>query len=322
MDRETGPQEPKRLRDEPGAAADLLRQGEAAFRRGLDESRAFRGGTRVQRRRALVGWAAAAAVCATVLVSLGTNAPRNVVATFSVTAEPPSTAPARVPTAAPPTLGVSAAPVTAPRALPAPTASSEAFSSSTSEEECKRQLAANTPERAVECFRARSRENGLDGEVALYEAARVSVESLNDPSRALPWLEEHRQRFPNGVMRGEIDWLRVRSLERAGRFQEALTASEALLATPAGRTLSGELHLLRARVLADSLGNCADAVSELVALIGEPSSRGDEAELRRAACLEKLGRKADAVAAYTQYLTRAEPKRAAHARERLAALQP
>lgn len=122
-------------------------------------------------------------------------------------------------------------------------------------------------------------------------------------------------------MRGEVDWLRVRSLEQTGRFREALAASEALLASPQGRALSGELHLLRARIHADALGDCGEAVSELVALIGDPSAGGDEAELRRAACLEKLGRQSDAIAAYKQYLARTAPKRPANAQARLDALE-
>jgi tetratricopeptide (TPR) repeat protein len=326
MSDESPAQKPPPLRDEPGASGALLREGEAEFRRDLDEPRAFRRGMRTRQRRAAASWSAAAAVWATVLVWLaGTDASTPWVApgALSVSAEKLHLAPLREPSPVVPALAVSTTAVPARRtSSPAPPpASAQATDTFATEAECRAELAANKPERAVACFRARSRAPGVKGEVASYEAARLAFERLKDPARALPWLEEHRQRFPNGALRGEVEWLHVRSLEQAGRFREALAESETLLASPEGRSLSAELHLLRARIHADAHGDCAEAVSELVALIGEPSARGDEAELRRAACLEKLGRQADAIAAYKQYLARAEPKRAAKAQERLDTLE-
>jgi tetratricopeptide (TPR) repeat protein len=326
MSHEPPAPDPPPLRDEPGASGALLREGEAEFRRGLDEPRAFRRGTRTRQRRAAASWSVAVGVWATVLLWLaGTNTstPWGAPGALSVSAEKLNLAPLREPSPVVPALAVSATALPARRASPPapPLSSVQAPAAFVSEAECRAELAANKPERAVACFRARSREPGVKGEVASYEAARLAFERLNDPARALPWLEEHRQRFPNGALRGEVDWLRVRSLEHAGRFREALAASETLLASPEGRTLNAELHLLRARIHADAHGDCGEAVSELVALIGEPSARGDEAELRRAACLEKLGRHADAIAAYKQYLARAKPKRAAQAQERLDALE-
>jgi hypothetical protein len=135
----------------------------------------------------------------------------------------------------------------------------------------------------------------------------------------LALLDEHKKRFPDGAMRGEVDWLRVQALERLGRLDDALGESEKLLATPAGRTLASELHMVRGRIY-DGRSDCGRAASEFVALVGEPGALGDEAELRRAECLEKLGRSDDAAAAYSQYLRRAEPKEAAKARDRLQAL--
>ena len=58
-----------------------------------------------------------------------------------------------------------------------------------------------------------------------------------------------------------------------------------------------------------------------MALVGEPGVRGDEAELRRAACLEQLGRHQDAKKAYAQYLERENPAAAGRARERLQSLE-
>jgi tetratricopeptide (TPR) repeat protein len=324
MSDDPAPQNPRPLRDQPGAAGALLREGRTEFRRGLDESHAFRRGTRTRRRRAAANWSAVT-VGAALALWLGTKALSPFVppSAPSVSAEKLNQAPTPKPSAVVPALALSATTVSHRQAppQPQPTVSVQAPAASPSEAECRGELASNKPARAVDCFRARSQEHGVTGEVASYEAARLAFEHLNDPARALPWLEEHRRRFPNGALRGEVEWLRVRSLERVGRFQEALAASETLLASAQGRALSAELHLLRARIHADALGDCGEAVSELVALIGDPSERGDEAELRRAACLEKLGRESDAIAAYRQYLARTAPKRGASAQERLEALQ-
>ena len=63
-------------------------------------------------------------------------------------------------------------------------------------------------------------------------------------------------------------------------------------------------------------------LSELVSLVGEQGARGDEAEMRRAACFERLGRTNEALQAYEKYLERAEPRRAAEARAKIEALRP
>ena len=87
------------------------------------------------------------------------------------------------------------------------------------------------------------------------------------------------------------------------------------------RALSSELHLLRGQIFQDRRQNCAAAASEFVALIGEPGRLGDEAESRRAECLERLGRTSDARLAYQQYLRRSDPISADKARSRLGSLE-
>jgi hypothetical protein len=175
---------------------------------------------------------------------------------------------------------------------------------------------------AVDCFEELSRaETGLTADVALYEAARLSAEGLQDPKRALRLLDEHQRRFSGSALRGEVEWLKVRSLHRSGRVDEALQASEALLATAAGRTLASDLHFLRGQIYQDARRDCAHAINEFVALVGEPGTRGDQAEFRRATCLEQLGRHADALAAYERYLQRPQAASAKSARERLERLR-
>jgi tetratricopeptide (TPR) repeat protein len=185
---------------------------------------------------------------------------------------------------------------------------------------CRSWASRAQPERAVDCYQTLAREAGLGAEVALYEAARLSAEALGDAPRALTLLEQHGARFPNSVLRVEVEWLKIRSLERAGRLDEALSASEALLDSAVGRTLAPKLHLLRGRIYAGARQQCALALPEYVALLGEPGPAGDEAEFKRAQCLEQLHKPAEARAAYQRYLGRADARSAETARARLVAI--
>jgi hypothetical protein len=316
------PKNPPRLAGDGGEAGELLRSAGDRFGERLDESGAFRSVERRRRRRAALSWGivcASGVVAVTALTqSVGRVAP-GASAELMLTAEPlpPPTAVASVP--APPVVDPPAARVE-PSKASAPAVRIPSLPSS--EEGCRKLVAESESERAVECFRALGRGQGLGAEVASYEAARISAETLRDAARTLRLLDEHVVRFPSGAMRGEVRWLRVQSLERAGRLDEALAESEALLAAPEGRALSSELHWLRARIYEGALNDCQLAASELVALIAEEGPRGDEAAMRRAACLERLGRTNEARAAYEHYLGRAEPRRAAEARARVEALRP
>lgn len=329
---------PERLSADAGDASRLLHSAETEFRLGLDESRAFQRIERARRRRATVGWAVGAASAAALVLALtnGAGPVGRAPAEIALTPEPLPTGPAPVlvepvprsehpppPDAPPPTeIPVNRTSTPAVPAIvraPAPIADA---AEATSEAECRALAGAGQIERAIGCFRVLARGSGVGAEVASYEAAQLSANALGDPARALTLLEEHGRRFPNGALRGEVAWLRVQSLRGAGRVEEALIESEALLDTAAGRVLSADIHWLRARIHEEDQNDCQNAVISLVALIGERGPRGDEAEMRRAGCLERLGRSAEALAAYERYLLRPEPRREAEARARIQALTP
>jgi hypothetical protein len=299
-----------------------LRSADDEFRRKLDESGAFRTVERARRRRVIAAWALSGSVflAAVVVLSLGAGGIAEGPIEVTLTPErlPPPVPPE--PQSAPSLDEEPAARVveaTRPSALPSRATGAD----QPDEASCERLAADGDSERAVSCFGALTRGEGLAAEVASYKAARISAESLRDPKRALRLLDEHDERFPSGTMRGEVRWLRVRSLERAGRYDDALTESEALLAAPEGRALAPELHWLRAGIY-EARRDWQRAASELVSLVGEPGPRGDAAEMRRAACFERLGKSSEALAAYEKYLERSAPERAEEARAKVEALRP
>ena len=323
--------DPPRLVSRDDRAGRLLREAEQAFQSQLPSDRAWNRFQSRRQGRRLAQFAVLAAVAglAVVFIRHRMAAPASIEAAVLVAERVPTPQPSAVlnhgvalpdrrdppPTTTVPRSRPSARVVAGSRAALAPP-SAEALT----EAACRGWVSQARPERAVDCYQALARDSGIGAEVALYEAARLSAEALGDAPRALKLLEQHRARFPNSALRVEVEWLQVRSLERAGRLNEALTGSEALLDSAGGRSLASKLHLLRGRIYADLRHDCALALSEYVALLGEPGPAGDEAEFKRAQCLEQLTKPEEARAAYQRYLGRADARSATAARARLSAL--
>jgi hypothetical protein len=328
MTRESRPN-PPRLAERDDAAGRLLGEGADAFGGPVDEARAFHRLERTERGRTRLAWAGGAAGLALVL-SFWWGGPRRSggAVEFAAVPEAVPTVASRVnaPALAVTTTDAERPPVEPSQAPhtgaspPAPAPAEPTEPTEPTEARCRELAQKTSPQRGADCFRSLSRGSGVEAEVALYEAARLSADKLSDHARALELSEEYERRFPSGALRGEIAWLRVRSLRAAGRLDEAFSASERLLDTKAGRALSRDIHWLRGVAYQDERNDCERAASEFVSLIGEPGARGDDAELRRAHCLEQLGRNADARRAYEQYLKRASPLRVSEARARLEAL--
>ena len=327
--------EPPRLARRDDRAGRLLREAEQAFRSQLSPDLAWKRFQTRRRRRWVVRFAVvAAAMMAGVVFARLRLAVRVPVEAATLVAEqvpPPQPSSLRPPPVAlerrvPPSVST----VRRPSSSAIPSAS--AFTTSTArgavgvpaepltDATCRAWVSQGHPDRAVECYRTIARDSGIGAEVALYEAARLSTEALSDAPRALALLEQHNARFPNSVLRVEVKWLEIRCLERAGRLDEALSASEALLDSAVGRSLAPKLHLLRGRIYAGARHECALALPEYVALLGEPGPAGDEAEFNRAQCLEQLHKPDEARAAYQRYLDRADARSADIARARLSAI--
>jgi predicted negative regulator of RcsB-dependent stress response len=186
------------------------------------------------------------------------------------------------------------------------------------EEDCLALAREGAPRPAERCFERRAQGAGLSAEMALYELARLRRDVLGDAEGALGALGDYRQRFPAGSLRNEVDVSRIELLARLQRGQEALSASEQLLATPAGRERAAELRLLRGNVYRTT-GSLREAVGEYASAERLGGSLGEEAAFLRAQCLEALGDVAAARQAYARAAQSVGPRRN-EARERLAAL--
>lgn len=326
--------EPPRLASRDDRPGRLLRNADQAFRSQLNPDRAWKRFQTRRRRRWLVHFAVVAAAMAALvgatrhgLLGGDSNRVPTLVAERIAAPQPSSIAPLtsaaqerRFSPPAPATARARSLPRTPAVVAPSPNLVAALPAEPLTDATCRRWVSQAQPERAVDCYQTLARDSGLGAEVALYEAARLSAEVLVDAPRALSLLEQHGERFPNSVLRIEVQWLKIRSLERAGRFDEALSASEALLDTAVGRSLAPKLHLLRGKIYAGERRDCARALPEYVALLGEPGPAGDEAEFNRARCLEQLQRPEEARAAYQRYLGRADARSAEAARARLQAM--
>ena len=306
-----------RLREEHAEVALLLDQSRRGFRDGEAEAAAFRRLERTRLRRTAWRWSLMAAG-----LSLGVFALKErlqpseqqwavVEKDTLVLAPEPNVAP--LPARAPAAVAQRVLEKEAPKLAAPPAARTIPADEAT----CQRLSRAGELPAAVECYRTLARTDDLVGELGLYRAAKLELENRGRAAAALALLDEHRQRFASGALRGEVAWLRVQALSRAGRVDDALLESERLLGGPLGGALSADLHLLRGRLYQDQQRDCSRAIQEFVALVGEPSARGEDAEFRRASCLEALGRTADARAAYEQYLRRSEAPRRAQVSARL-----
>jgi tetratricopeptide (TPR) repeat protein len=302
----------------------LLGQANDAYREGLAEQPAWQALARRRRRRRAVrqyGVLAGAAACGLGLLWLGRGGnPGERALAPALEPEPPGVL--RVePLAVPhPVPDVSPDP---PTERPASIRSAPDISGAAviTEARCRERLEAGAFEEARRCFSKVARGGGLEADVALLEQARLSLERFSDGARALELLDSHLARFPASPMRGEAAELRVHALFALGRARQALAESEELLAAPWARSLAPGLRWLRGRIYEEQLGDCGSAATEYLALLGEPGSRGDEAELRRARCLERLGRAKDAEQAFQRYLGRDSPQHAKEAEESLERLR-
>jgi hypothetical protein len=170
---------------------------------------------------------------------------------------------------------------------------------------------------ALSCFESQAAGSDMTAEVAQYELARLRRNLNGDPAGALQALRDYTRRFPGGAFRTEAEVSIVELLASMGRDGQALAESERLLRTGLARERAADLRLLRARIYHRRLDDCGRAEQEYARVGSLSGSLGGQAQLGRARCLERLGRRAEAMSVYRSYLGSAKGRDAEAARERL-----
>ena len=187
---------------------------------------------------------------------------------------------------------------------------------------CAELVASRQVREALVCYQERARQNGLAGETAQYELARLLRDSFADPQRALATFQEQRSRFPSGALRMEADLSIIEILPRLGRHSEAIAETERFLVTHPRSERRGEIHLLRGNIFREGLRDLRQAEREY-ALGAESSARtGDDCRFLHALCLETLGRGEEARREYRAYLLRRGGAHTEEAKKHLDGLGP
>jgi hypothetical protein len=118
---------------------------------------------------------------------------------------------------------------------------------------------------------------GLGDEARLLRRAIEELRQERDPRAALVALDEHRARFPGGVLRADADVLRVEVLLALDRDGEALALLERL---PLSGTPRGdELRVTRGELRAAH--DCAAALADFERVLRESPSAAVAERARR-----------------------------------------
>lgn len=117
---------------------------------------------------------------------------------------------------------------------------------------------------ATACYGRVARGGTMTSELALYEKARLEARALGNAPLALSTLDEHRRRFPGGVLTSEVAFTRIDLLMQLGKHAEALAAIDQGLRGALGRERAADLQLMRASLLASS-GDCTAALQAVSA---------------------------------------------------------
>ena len=175
---------------------------------------------------------------------------------------------------------------------------------------------------ALTCYQDQAVQNGLAGETAQYELARLWRDSFGELARALAAFQTQRSRFPNGALRTEADLSIIELLPRLDRHADALTESEQFLAAHPKAERRGEIHLLRGNIFREVLRDLDHAEREYARGAESGGRAGDDSRFLHAVCLEALGQVNEARSAYEAYLLRTKAAHAQEAQKRLERLRP
>jgi hypothetical protein len=176
---------------------------------------------------------------------------------------------------------------------------------------------AATAREAIACYLDQARRDGVAGETALYEVARLRRDVLGDAEGALAALRDSRARFPRGMLRHEVDLSIVELLPKVNRHGEAIEEIGRLLTEGHGEDRGAELHMLRGNIYREVLEDFVRAERDYAEAEHERAPLVGDATFLRGVCLQALGRTALARAAFERYLDSGSRRYADEAKRRL-----
>jgi hypothetical protein len=213
-------------------------------------------------------------------------------------------------------------PATVLGAPPAPAATPTPAAAAADHRDCGQLAARKHAREALTCYQDQAAQNGLAGETAQYQLARLWRDSLGDLASALAAFQTQRSRFPDGALRTEADLSIIELLPRLGRHADALAESEQFLIAHPKAERRGEIHLLRGNIFREVLRDLDHAEREYARGAESSGRAGDDSRFLHAVCLEALGRVNEARTAYEAYLLQSKATHAQEAKSRLERLRP
>lgn len=176
---------------------------------------------------------------------------------------------------------------------------------------------AATAREAIACYLEQARRDGVAGETALYEVARLRRDVLGDAEGALAALRDNRARFPRGMLRHEVDLSIVELLPKVNRHGEAIAEIGRLLNEGHGEDRAAELHMLRGNIYREVLEDFVRAERDYAEAEHERAPAVGDATFLRGVCLQALGRTPMARTAFERYLESGSRRYADEAKRRL-----
>jgi hypothetical protein len=180
--------------------------------------------------------------------------------------------------------------------------------------------ASSAPQRVAPTGQVNPGSSGLSRESELLQRALEKLRRDHDGVAALRLLDEHRARFPAGVLALEAAVARIDALLLLGRHADALEDLARLPLARVGRRL--ELQLLRGELYAER--DCRKALADFDAVLAAaPPSLSERALYGRATCRLRSGDAVGGRADLDQYSMRFPSGRfAQQVRQRLSAGSP
>jgi predicted flap endonuclease-1-like 5' DNA nuclease len=185
-----------------------------------------------------------------------------------------------------------------------------------------RQSRARHPQRAADLLARLAQGDGPVAENALYELGAILREDLAQPRKAVATWQRYRARFPQGLLRAEVDVSVIETLAALGDRERALGEALVFLDRHRDSERLGDI----ARVAGDlqrARGDCRAALPLYRRVAGARASAAnrDDAAFFAASCLIDLGdaRGREALAAYLR--ERAQGRHAGEARRLFEAVE-